>query len=349
MNETRSLRKEINCDERYWICIEPFVFIFKGIDEYILYNSLSYTTLKVKINENKMISNMLEHFMEMDNLYSFLITGYQIIESNLQDFIMQLRSGYYGDIFPFDFFPKKPAILPPVSNIKNSIENIKKDTELQRRETYLNFFHEVTIYINGNCNLNCSYCDKYLKQFLFCSKSDFQFSLEDISLLFGLLSNTYVSKINITGGNPFLYKHLNILLSGLENFHSIKAIYIHYSNIDSNELKSVLQLSNLFVHMLIPCPIDKERIDILYQDTEEYGHLIVWEFIASSEKDMDDIQRIVDLYKLNSYTVKPFFNENMDFFEANVFNDLNDILDAELGSEDIFARQSLNLYDYGKL
>ena len=54
----------------YWLTIEPYVFIFKGKDEYILYNTLSKDIITIDTGKDSSVIKLLNKLRNVDNLYS---------------------------------------------------------------------------------------------------------------------------------------------------------------------------------------------------------------------------------------------------------------------------------------
>ncbi|MCL2313426.1 MAG: hypothetical protein FWC41_13300, partial [Firmicutes bacterium] len=72
-------------------------------------------------------------------------------------------------------------------------------------------------------------------------------------------------------------------------------------------------------------------------------------FIISSERDKDIVDTFAEHFDIKSYNILPFYDgSNIAFFEQMVFLSKEEILGTSLKSEDIYVRQALNIYDYGK-
>ena len=62
--------------QNYWLTIEPFVFIFNGKKEYLLYNTLSNETITVNTFSNSSIIKLLDSLRNIENLYSIELCIY---------------------------------------------------------------------------------------------------------------------------------------------------------------------------------------------------------------------------------------------------------------------------------
>ena len=228
--KTEKTNHNVTNQNGYWLTIEPYVFIFKGKNEYILYNTLSKNVITVDADKDSFVIKLLDKLRNIDNLYSIELSEQHIADSKIQNFISHLRNGFFGDIIPKSLFRIKPVTIPPIVRIDNSIQNINKFVELQKHNTYLGFLHELTVYLDGSCPLNCEFCDQYYKQFTFCTKTNEHFSEQDIDLLLFTIKTTKISKINLLGGNVLSYKKLKYILENLKTENIEICIYIHYKN-----------------------------------------------------------------------------------------------------------------------
>jgi len=336
----------IKTEPDFWLAIESYVFIFKGKEEYILYNELSHKSFIISTH-NTVVIELLDILLYIDNMYTVHITQKQLLKPEIFDFIFKLRKGFFGDIYPTSLIEQKPISIPPVLSVRNSAENIAKDEELDKQETYLNFLHELTIYLNGECDKQCKYCSAYHKQFLFCTQSNTCFSKEEIDLLLLNIKETNISKINLIGGNILKYSKLNYILPQVKLYDV--GLYIYYKNVNFNIIEEIFLYDNLFIYLLIP--ITEVDTSELYNLISQFMPInnVCFNFIISSERDKDIVDTFAEHFDIKSYNILPFYDgSNIAFFEQMVFLSKEEILGTSLKSEDIYVRQALNIYDYGK-
>ena len=73
-------------------------------------------------------------------------------------------------------------------------------------------------------------------------------------------------------------------------------------------------------------------------------------FEISSEDDIQQSERFVEKYQIDKYKLKPVYTgNNIRFFKEEVFLSKEDILSTPMTMKDFFARQAVNLYDFGKI
>lgn len=96
----------------------------------------------------------------------------------------------------------------------------------------MNFLQELSVYINGKCNNRCKHCKNYSHQTLFCGKSKFELEKNDIDKIFSIIEEYGILKVNILGGDIFLYKYFSYILDKLENIDIYKCLYINSKNVN---------------------------------------------------------------------------------------------------------------------
>lgn len=186
-------------------------------------------------------------------MYSTEISKYILGSKEYMQILLNLRDRYFCDILPSNICSQKPIALPPLLKIRNNYSNIQSNIELQDRNTVLNFFHELTIYVNGDCDKTCQHCYDYHKQFPFCTKNQYELDIFDIQKIESLIICPNLSVINILGGNVLMYEYLEQLLQIISTRNPICSIniYIHLLNYDKQKINKIRSIKNLHIHVLL--------------------------------------------------------------------------------------------------
>lgn len=108
--------------------------------------------------------------------------------------------------------------------------------------------------------------------------------------------------------------------------------------------------NNFSYRVSIDFPVDEQQLNrsrmiLLSQDLP-----VEYVFEVSSFEDCQKVELLVEAFQIEKYRLNPVYTgENMQFFEENVFLSKEDILSTPMTIKDFFARQALNLYDFGKI
>jgi pseudo-rSAM protein len=267
------------------------------------------------------------------------------------NFINDIREAFIGDIAKKEKNQTKPIQLMPILNNYKDIKKIRKSSGLSIGDKVLEYLNEISIYINNNCNQKCDICNDAFKQIKFCTKNIRKNEI-DINLLKNTLkglSNGNISVINILGGNIFSYSKLNQLLDVLKNIKAAKNIYIHYLNLFEH-IEEIENFSNTNIKILVSSYIDKVKISKIENYSNKTKIKKEYIFAVSGENDFNKFQEVISELDLVNYSFHPVYNDqNIDFFKENIFIDSNDLKDVKLSMKNIFAKNSMNTNNFGKL
>lgn len=217
------------------------------------------------------------------------------------------------------------------------------------REDLLEYLHEVTIQLDTPCHENCSHCGEYHKQCLFCTKESVPAVLDtkEYLPLFDRLSTLGIHHINITGGNLAESDLFRDLLPIIDLYTFEIHLYTYYTNADSG-LFALLKKNDKFVLTLLCAGVpDEKRIKTILTYTPPI--VCKWQFLISSAEEYEKVNEILEKIGLTAEII-PFYNgQNTDFFQQNIYMELEDILAEPISKQQIFRRQVMNENLFGKL
>jgi pseudo-rSAM protein len=334
--------------KKIWLYLEPSVFISEDKQSCLFYNANTHKSVLFKKNET--INNLVIYLQNPDNMYSILININDLDgNDDLYDFIVSLQEAGCGDIIEGEL--PKPVILPPLLNLQKSVERLKKNN-IPTGDKITSYLHEVTIYVNGDCQYNCNGCQHRFRQMPFCTKSENTLDFDVLNNFLSSIAYTNAN-INITGGNPFQYPKLYELLDELGKRLSLQTFIVNYRNIPED----------LTVLYIFTSP--QFKLDIVVDDSFEIDTLIsvatklqqgkinqLWKISIASESEYERAEQLLLLLSEHDIKaeIKPLYiNNNLSFFEENIFISQDDILGIALDRQNIFALQMLNTNDFGKL
>ncbi|MCC8134237.1 MAG: TIGR04150 pseudo-rSAM protein [Tannerellaceae bacterium] len=97
-------------------------------------------------------------------------------------------------------------------------------------------------------------------------------------------------------------------------------------------------------------PIDRQQWDTSIQLLQNQRLPFEYTFEISSDNDYQQAKELIEECGIEKYQLKPVYTgDNIHFFEENVFLSKKDILSSPISIKDIFANQSMNIYDFGKI
>ncbi|WP_439809480.1 TIGR04150 pseudo-rSAM protein [Parabacteroides distasonis] len=332
--------------ETLWLYLEPYTFITEDTDYYFFYNANAFKSISFR--KNKVINPIVAELQNIDNLYSVKIHVKDLEDVRLLNFVKSLQASGDGDIIEGDL--EKPLIMPPILNLQKSVERLKEH-KVSIGENILSYLHEISIYVNGTCLLDCPNCQDRHKQYLCCTKSA---NTLDPTFLKNFLFSISQTKIAITlvGGNIFQYglEEILAILVGIDVTHTLVS---DWRNIPEdlgllNETKKEnFQLKILVNELTDTSPVIALAQRIKDLQIKQYWVISITSFLEyeKAEALSESLSELVD-----DVTIRPFYTgENIAFFEECIFIDQEELDNIELDRQGVFALQALNTNNFGKI
>lgn len=338
----------VNINE-YWLYVEPFCFIMTDSNNAIVYNSLSSS--KIVVKRSGKLGKIIEELEIPENMYCVRIDENDLKDCQINEFINNLKIFFSGDLIECSYCRKKPLIMFPELKIQRQIKTLEELSGLSAGTDILTYLNEVFIYINGNCDINCKYCDQIFKQTFFCKQQNKELNYDKLNNFLTHLNGTAVNCINITGGDVFNFSKFFELIPLLKSLQSQISYHIHYKNAYQHLNNLVIikdEKSNIIIKVDFPIEQEKMRHVSNTLDSEQIKH--TWNFIISSDQDYSEYEKLVSTFNLENTEIVPFFdNYNYEFFAKNVFLNLEDINMIKLNRRELFSKKILNIIDFGKI
>nr|WP_321522008.1 TIGR04150 pseudo-rSAM protein [uncultured Macellibacteroides sp.] len=300
----------------YWFIIEPYVFISITKKRVLLYNTLDGASLE---SDKEEVNQLLRETLQKENCGVVLLKNERYEQKDIHVFIKKLREKFMGDIIDVTLSKGKPIQLLPYFNYFDKHEIYKNLNSSLYKDVLDNLF-EISVHVDNATNLK--------------------------KLIPFLQSILRISRFNIIGniGNVPNY---NELLSFLDGYSSSKYILCSYKDVIS--LHPVFEISFSY-RISVYFPIDIHQWNISRQILLNKKMQLKYVLYVSSKEDCVQAEQLVEKFRIDDFQIKPFFTgDNIRFFEENVFLNEEDILSTPISIKDLFARQSMNTYDFGKI
>lgn len=300
----------------YWFAIEPYVFIDIKNKHAFLYNTLDGVTIE---STNEKVIEILHKTLQEENCGVALLTDEQYQQKEVHCFIYEIREKFMGDVIDVSLSNGKPIQMLPFYNFSKEQELYKKNNFSSYKNVLEKLF-EISLHIDETSNIT-----------------------KLIHFLATLPKNLTFNIIGNMGEVPNYSK----LLSYLDQYSSPKNLLCSYKNVIA--LQPIFE-NNFSYQISVTFPIDVERwnraMEILLSQTLPAEFV----FEVSSEDDVQQSKQLIEQYQIDKYKLKPnYTGNNIRFFEEEVFLSKEDILATSMTIKDFFARQAMNIYDFGKI
>ncbi len=336
--------------KNYWLYLDPYTFLFERNGHSVIYNTISNQGRKFKNTEKvKAIVNQLN---DSKNMYCVEIPEADLKDSDLLDFVNYIHDTYSGDLLDSLSFPKKPVIFVPKFKINKTIEQLQETDFKLTSDDVLSYFNELSIYIGGGKPTSMLLDIPVYKQFDYNRDlGNNQLSIKDALSFISQIEYSPLGAINILGGNIFTYSELRDFAKGIEHIHAIKIFNTCYNDVPDNLTQfEFLSGEKARLKVLVDFPLNSEKLDHVISLIKSSKIQTQWLFAITSMEEFDEAELIIDVNGLDKAIIKPVYTgANLPLFISNIYLDEEDILNTRLSRNDIFVKQVLNTYDFGKL
>lgn len=300
----------------YWFFIEPYVFVDIKNKHALLYNTLDGITIE---STHDTIIELLRETLQEENCGVASLTHEQYQQEEICCLIHELREKFMGDIIDVSLSNGKPIQMLPFYNYSKEQELYKKNNFSPYKNVLEKLF-EISLHIDKTTNIS--------------KLIDFIGTLPK-NLTFNIVGN--MKEIPDYGK---LFSHLN-------QCSSPKNLLCSYKNVIS--LQPIFE-NNFSYQISVSFPIDMEQWNHAMEILLCQNLPIEFVFEVSSNDDVQQSEQLVEKYQIGKYRLQPHYTgKNIRFFEDEVFLSKEDILSTPMTMKDFFARQAINLYDFGKI
>lgn len=300
----------------YWFFLEPYVFVGLTNKNVLLYNTLDGTSLE---SNQEDVIELLRETLQEEICGVVLLTSERYNKKNINNFIHKIRDKFMGDVIDISLSKGKPIQLLPYFNFPNKHELYKRHNFSPFKNVLENLY-EISIHVDVTTNVT-----------------------KLISFLQSVPGNP---TFNIIGKIKDVASYAK-LLTFFNQRHSPKNLFCSYENI------IVLQplFENNFSYIISVCfPINMKQWDHSINMLLNQTLSIEYVFDVTSEKDIIQVEKMVEQYQIEKYKVNPVYTrDNISFFQDYVFLSKEDILSTPMTIKDFFSRQAMNIYDFGKI
>lgn len=300
----------------YWFTIEPYVFVDIKNKHVLLYNTLDGVTIE---STNEKIVELLQETLQEENCGVALLTHERYRQEEICCFVDELREKFMGDVINVSLSDGKPVQILPFYNYSKEQELYKKNN-FSSYKNILEKLFEISLYIDATTNIT------KLIHFLITLPKNLTFNIV---------------------GNMEEVPNYSELFSYLDHCSSPKNLLCSYKNI--------IPLQPIFAHnfsyqISVSFPINVERWNHAMKVLLSQALPVEFVFEVSSEEDVQLSEQLIEQHQIDKYRLKPnYTGNNIRFFENEVFLSKEDILSTPMTMKDFFARQAMNLYDFGKI
>lgn len=319
--------------EKTYLCLYPDTFLWNKNGEGMIYNSINNCGFRFN---NDAIEETAKALNNLKNLYCVEINKLDTRNPEQEQFIANIQKCKAGELVKLSASSPSPVVFPPLLNLQSEIGRLQKESAEMVGENMLDYLHELTIWINTD------------------SKHSGIIENIDYDILSNILrsaSFSSIAHIHIKGTDIHKFPEVMKLIDILDRMHIKKSIHIKMSNLEHEMLSK-----NIFSSLQFALVVEVDN----YENTEkidEFARIInksdinsEWTFQVQNEEEYQIVEMLVKEHQLLKCEIKPVFTGyNLKFFEENIYLTEEDLQSPGLSKREVFAHQTLNTNDFGKL
>lgn len=303
------------------------VFIWEKGDDVIFYNSQSFNSRIFKAPHSSIMA-LCKQLNDPDNLYEIDIAK-DSETGEVGGFIEAIVLDGFGNLVDKDM----PTIsLPPFLNVQSQI---KRKSEEHKEDVLLEYFTNLTIHLGGG---DIEYPD-YFRQTHFPISSEPRLANDRIINFLENNKTPYLHDINLIASaiDGDLYGFIDFL----KGYNVNTVVYIIGNNQnDILEVRNRTVSSN--IHICIIC-LGHTEPDRFYNGIEDCE----FNFIVRSQEEYEKYELDIKTYGISNFSFVPIYDNNLEFFENNIFLSEEDIKSSRLSKRHVFINQSINSNFFG--
>lgn len=326
----------------FWLYLEPFTFLWHKKDKGIIYNSVSYQV--IEFHNTGLVQDIVKELLNINNLYCIEITEKQLSNKGLNNLVSSITQSNSGGLVRKNITHKKPVIIPPYPRVFLDKDYITKENTLAVNENLIG----LNIFINGDCELDCTLCSSMYKQVLHCTKSDHYIGIDLLENIFTQIAGYDLTFINLLGGNISKYNEIENLIDLIAINNKLTFnLYIDFRNISVNFLKYFENINNCVLTICFHASsLEKINNNQIFRQI----NCINYKFICYLENrnEYDLFNSFLNKYNIEEFSFIPINANNVSFKEM-VSISKEELNNVKLTRREVFVNKTLNSNSFGVL
>ncbi|MBL7138001.1 MAG: TIGR04150 pseudo-rSAM protein [Bacteroidales bacterium] len=341
-------------DNPPWLFLEPYVHVIRQESDVLLYNTISKTVLE--FSNSLALSNVADELLVPANGYVIPLSPSQLQDTEVRDFLHQIRQHFMGDLLDPSWSDGKPVNIFPEPFVRHGLNPVPVgQSPLKPGLEGRNYLQELTLFLNAGPDEAITPFAKTYLQFSYPSLVSEKEEQMDFHLFHALIDdvNHYTpTLIHISGMNLLAYPHLENVIRQLASSPFQKKYHLQIDHWVEQFISLILLQKQTTLSLYITFPTHPELIAGYLQSLPDLKLLkkLEYNLLVSNQEELQMALEIIKILDLRNVYLKPVYTgENLDFFRQNVFVSREEILAAQPDQQQVFSRISINENDFGKL
>ena len=318
----------------YWFSLHPSCFLWLKGGEGLVYNTENRA--KVRFCPTGEVAVVAEQLAQPENLYVVRLDEEQCQERELKAWMEELTAKGCAVLVPDDGQHERPLSLPPVLRVQDEAEYYRWEHRQGIDGNVLDNLHKLVFHLNGSRHGN----DGYTRQWpLYPTSQPAALAVDDVRwFVRNARLSPFLAEI-VLAGNPFAVDCLQELVQELQE---IGPVTISCTQADALEHPEEARAWAASLHL------DIAVTD--YGQTAALPREASLTCLVASEADWEQAAACEEQGGFRAVAFVPVYTgDNAAFLESSVYICVDDLMQSVPDKRELFIRQKLNLYDFGRL
>lgn len=330
----------------HWLHLNEDIFVWSKNNSILIYNSKNYK--RAIIEGTEVLEKIVAKLNDIQNLYCIELNENQLADNTVNEFITQIIKIEGGGLKKINKSEPKPINFFPLLNLQSDSERVRSDEGLSDGEHLYTYLHEMTVHLNGKIDVK----NEYYKQITYPVHTSDNLDIKLFEAFFLNCLTTYINKINFVGTNLFSLTGFSDLLLLAKKSNREITFYLYISEISNyTNFIEMLKADNIKIVLVIDVSNIQNETEMLVTGLS-FGKKVnaKHSFVITSEDEYEQAIEIIERFNISDHKIEPVFNGNNEsFFKDLIYLENDDLQAINLCKREIFARQALNTFAFGKL
>ena len=328
--------------KKYWLILYPDTFLWVKQNKGYIYNTKNYAKFHFE-NKGK-LAELTRTLLDINQLYRVDLSEELLQKQQIKKWVNDIITTESGQLVVDDGINKRPVSLKPELKLQDGIKYYEWEHQRGIDGNVINNLHKMIFHLNGSGYGNLFYAKQTAYHPI---QTDVILDRKDISIFaMNARSSAYLLEIALVG-NIASYPDFEKLLSDI--------LEIGYSKISiyclENDFLRYMQNNRAWENDAISYTILVSDYSAIEEQIRIIKQLsISFIFLVRSEEEYEYATSCIEKNELSSAEIVPIYSEdNLSFFENNLYMNEEDISEIELSKREVFVRQTLNIFSFGNL
>lgn len=328
--------------KKYWLILYPDTFLWVKQNRGCIYNAKNYA--KIYFENKGELAELTDVLLDINQLYRVDLSEGLLQKQQIKEWVNEIISSESGKLVLDDGVNKRPVSLKPELKLQDGLEHYKWEHKRGIDGDVIQNLHKMIFHLNGSSCGNFA----YTKQTAYHPvQTNMVLDRESISsFAMNARSSAFLLEIALVG-DVASYPNFKGLLSDILNI-GYRRISVYCLG---NDFLKYIQANQDWENDAISYSVLVSDYSAIEEWTKSAGQLPVsFIFLVRSEEEYEYATSCIEKNELPSAEILPIYMEdNLSFFEDNLYMDAEGISEIELSKREVFIRQKLNVYSFGSL